>query len=339
MKIHRIAEKVKGFTIVNNEVYWSSECQLLKLENGEHKCILKSKEKLQEIRYETPYLYGPDFYGNSYIVQTEQKYYPNIFVQKVISEDKLIVSYDKKTKLYNPITNDFKDLLDHRIFQFYRHQDFLISEHEKHIIAYSVNSGNTIWSQSIKDILGTYTDITGNEKEYRVTKFIGIIINDLVIQLTNSMLISINVETGLLSHLINLKETAPIPSSIFYDDYCHPSILGNKLIWLNNQRLMEVDVKNETVNVLKDYYNEPKNQQYRFMKNTANKDKILFVADKGWEYITPSRIGIMNSKDGKIIWERQLQKTGGLPEEPQLYNNTMYIRTANKTLYSIDLED
>lgn len=339
MNVHRIAEEVKGFAIANNEIYWSSENQLLKLEDGETKTILISKERLQEVKFETPYLFVPDFHGNSYIFQTKPNYHPNLFIKKVISEDKVIVSHDKLTKLYNPIKNELKDLINYRIFHFYQHQDYLITQHDKNIIAYSIDSGSTIWNKSINNLLGTYTDNTGNRKEYKVTKFICINNNDLLVQFTNSILISMNIETGTLSYKLNLKEKAPVPASVFYDDYCHPSIVDGKLIWLNNQRLMKIDINNGAVNVVKDYFNEPKDEQYRFMKNISYNDKILFVADKGWKNVTPSIIGIMDSNNGNIMWEHQLINTGGLPEEPQVNNNIMFIRTANKTLYSIDIEE
>ena len=75
------------------------------------------------------------------------------------------------------------------------------------------------------------------------------------------------------------------------------------------------------------------------MKNSYYNDNIFFVADKGWQYVTPSRFGILNPKNGNIIWEKQLKKTGGLPEAPKIKENTIFIRTTTKTLYMFELDN
>jgi len=338
MEIHKIAEDVKGFALANNELYWSSANELIKLENGITKSILKSKEKLQEVKFETPYIFVPDIYGNSYIVQIDPKYHQNIFIKKVIDKDKVIVSHDRKTKLYNPIDRSIKDLLNHRIFHFFQEENWLFAEYEKNIVAYSIETGELIWTQSIEKLLGFYSDIRGSKKDYKVTRFIGIQDNKIVIQLTNVTLVALNFETGESSNILNLNEKVSLTSNSFYDDFCHPHITNDKIIWLNNQRLMNIDTSSFAVKIIKDYFNEPKGEQFRFMKNTMYKGKILFTADKGSEYITPSRIGLMDSKDGKILWEHQLIKTGGIPESPTVCDNKMYIKTANKTLYSVNID-
>lgn len=338
MEIHKIAEDVKGFALANNELYWSSENELLKLENGTTKSILKSEEKLQEVKFETPYIFVPDIYGNSYIIQTEAKYHQNIFIKKVIDKDKLIVSHDRKTKIYNPIDRSIKDLLNHRIFHFFQEKNCLFAEYEKNIVAYSIETGELIWTQSLHKLLGFYTDIRGLKKEYKVTRFIGIHENEIIIQLTHATLVALNTDTGESSNILNVNETASLPSNSFYDDYCHPHITNDKIIWLNNQRLMTIDTRSFEVNIVKDFFNEPKGKQFRFMKNTLYNGKMLFTADKGSEYITPSRIGVMDSKDGKILWEHQLTKTGGILDSPMAYDNRMHIRTANKTLYSVNID-
>ena len=338
MEIDRIAEDVKGFALANNELYWSSDNELLKLENGTTKSILKSEEKLQEVKFETPYIFVPDIYGNSYIIQTEPKYHQNILIKKVIDKDKFIVSHDRKTKLYNPIDRSIKDLLNHRIFHFFQEENWLFAEYEKNIVAYSVETGELVWSQSLEKLLGFYSDIRGSKLDYKVTRFVGKHKNEIIIQLTNATLVALNSETGESSNILNLNEKAILTSNSFYDDYCHPHITNDKIIWLNNQRLMNIDTSSFSVNVIKDYFDEPKDEQFRFMKNTLYKGKILFTADKGFEYVTPSRIGLMDSQDGKILWEHQLTKTGGIPESPKICENEMYIRTANKTLYSVNID-
>ena len=110
------------------------------------------------------------------------------------------------------------------------------------------------------------------------------------------------------------------------------------MVWLNNQRLLKIDLDSYEIEIIKDYFNVPKEEQFRFMHSTYFEDKIYFVADYGWQYVTPSRVGVMDVNTGGVIWQQQLEKTGGLPEPPKVTKDKLYIRTAKGEIYIFEKE-
>lgn len=74
------------------------------------------------------------------------------------------------------------------------------------------------------------------------------------------------------------------------------------------------------------------------MSNSYYKGRIYFVADYGWQHVTPSYVGIMQASTGEVSWMQQLEKTGGLSEAPQVNDENLYVRTNNKVLYIFERE-
>lgn len=189
-----------------------------------------------------------------------------------------------------------------------------------------------LWQYYLKDLEFHKTHL--NEvSQYEVNRFIGIQNGQIIVQLSNASFLFLDINTGKMLKVIQLKELFPLPSPVFYSDRCIAHLEENKIIWLNNQILLHIDLLTYEVMVIKKFYEEIREQQYRFMSNTYFKGKIYFVADYGWQYVTPSSIGVMNADTGEVIWREQLKKTGGLPEVPQVTDEKLYVRTANNELY------
>jgi outer membrane protein assembly factor BamB len=66
---------------------------------------------------------------------------------------------------------------------------------------------------------------------------------------------------------------------------------------------------------------------------------LYFTGDKGMEYVVATRIGVMNAETGEILWQQQIEKTGGLPNAPQVNNDKLYVLTVNKELYIFQKEN
>lgn len=129
-----------------------------------------------------------------------------------------------------------------------------------------------------------------------------------------------------------------MPQGIFYNDNHSAHIFDNKLVWLSNQRLLQINFETYEVKIIKDYFKEDREHQIRFMSNSLYNGHIYFVADKGWQYVTPTHVGVMEVATGQIIWSQQLEDTGGLSEAPQATDDRLYIRTNKGVLHIFEKE-
>lgn len=215
-------------------------------------------------------------------------------------------------------------------------QVFLASKSE--IWCFDLDRGKEVWCYSLST-LGNYLSVSNEEKPHTVKAFLGSFNGLLVIQLANATILFLDIMSGQVSKILHVNTQCPLPQGVFYDDAFSPHIIDGQLIWLNNQRLLKVDLEDYEIKVIKNYYDEPKDKQFRFMHNSYFGDKIYFVADYGWQYVTPSRIGVMDYATGEVICNKKLEKTGGLPEPPKVMTNKLYIRTAKGDLYVFDKSD
>jgi hypothetical protein len=187
--------------------------------------------------------------------------------------------------------------------------------------------------------LCAFTNSFKEKKDYEIRQFIGVHKDQLIVQLTDATLLFLNIGNGSKVHTLHLNESHPFKKNSVYDDDYPPHLVDDKLIWLNRQRLLEIDLNTYDIEIKKDYSNVPKKEQFRFMHSTHFEGKIYFVADYGWQYVTPSRVGVMDGNTGEIIWEQQLEKTGGLPEAPKVTSDKLFIRTAKGELYIFEKSD
>lgn len=212
-------------------------------------------------------------------------------------------------------------------------QVFFASKSE--VRSFDLEKGKEVWSYSLST-LGNYLNVSNEEKQYAVKTFLGSYNGLLIIQLANATILFLDIVSGEVSKVLHVNTLCPLPQGVFYDDAFAPHIIDGQLIWLNNQRLLEINLEDYKIKVVKNYYDESKEKQFRFMHNSYFGDKIYFVADYGWQYVTPSRIGEMDGATGEVIWNKQLEKTGGLPESPKVTANNIFIRTAKGDLYVFD---
>lgn len=209
--------------------------------------------------------------------------------------------------------------------------EYLLSFSNNEVLLYTLH-GNQIWRYYLEQ-LGNFKSITNELRQYEVRKFVGIYNNTLILQLTNATILFLSLVDGACVKILYLNALLPLPEGVFYDDNIPPHIVNNHLIWLSNQRLLQVDLDTYEALVIRDFFNDSKESQFRFMQNTYFDEKIFFVADYGWEFVLPTRLGILDIKTGNVLWQQQLHNTGGLPEAPQITIDKVYIRSARGTLY------
>ena len=215
--------------------------------------------------------------------------------------------------------------------------DFLIIGNKSQIHAYTLPSAQPLWQFDLGS-LGSYKNIINEIKTYEVKHFLGMHDGVLLVQLSNATFLFLDGKTGVLKHKVCLNESYALPNPVFYDDAFKAHLADGKLILLNNQRLLEINLTSYAVRIIRNYYQEPRENQYRFMQSTYFDGNIYFVADFGWQYVTPSYIGVMEAKTGEILWKLQLENTGGLSEAPQVTKDRLYIRTNNNVLHIFEKE-
>ncbi|MEX1003048.1 MAG: hypothetical protein WDZ35_13100 [Crocinitomicaceae bacterium] len=200
----------------------------------------------------------------------------------------------------------------------------------------TIFSPEILWHFNLSD-LGGDKNLSNTEYSYEVKHFIGITDNKLIVQLSNATFLFLDINSGNLTHKVNLIDSFPTPPVLYKDDI-KSHLVGNQLYWLNNQRLLRIDLSSFHVTIIKDYFEEPRESQFRFMSSTYYDEKIYFVADFGWQYVTPSYIGVMDANTGDLLWHDQLENTGGLPEAPQVTEDKLYIRTNKGVLHIFEKE-
>lgn len=338
--MRKIDNGVRGYGITSTgELYWNSLNGVYR-QNGEAMIqLLESPQPLQWLKYEKPHVYVNDSNGNSLVlIEGQMVNLKNNHILKGLNEKQLLVSSEKKIKIYDIPGKTSQTVVDYRTATFHVEEYVFISKKGFEIRAINLLASLPIWNYSIES-LGEYNNIFGETRRYEIRRFIGVHKDQLIVQLNNATLLFLNIGNGSKVHVLHLNESHPFKKNSVYDDDYPPHLVDDKLIWLNRQRLLEIDLNTYDIEIKKDYFNVPKKEQFRFMHSTHFEGKIYFVADYGWQYVTPSRVGVMDGNTGEIIWEQQLEKTGGLPEAPKVTSDKLFIRTARGELYIFEKSD
>ncbi|MGV6861253.1 MAG: hypothetical protein ACWA41_05750 [Putridiphycobacter sp.] len=210
--------------------------------------------------------------------------------------------------------------------------DYIFSDYQNIITCRENFSGKKLWKFNLNQF-GTYK-YGGDDLAYEIVQFIGIWQGKLLVQLTNARLIALDINTGELLHDIEINKINPLPEKkTFYDQYVKIHLVEDKIIWLTNQTLLQINLNTFTVRIINEFYSLLRENQWRFMHNTYFEGKLYFTADYAWQYVTPSYVGVMDATSGEVLWSQQLENTGGLPEAPKVTNDKLYIRTNNNTLH------
>jgi hypothetical protein len=336
---HKI-NQVSSFKISNNFIVYKDIASLM-----DKKLFLNGNEIGKNITgfqcFENYIIYS-NWSNKTYMYDIINKFSDEIRYEQISEyklDKKLVFSINQE--LY--IVDKFEELyiLDSDILKYYNflldNLYFSTNENNTQIHAYTLPSATPLWQFDLGS-LGEYVNISNEKCSYEVRFFLGIYVDCLLVQLSNATIICIDCNTGKQKYIVNLNESYPLPKPVFYDDSFKAHIVGEKLIFLNNQRLLHINLDSFEITIIQDYFTQERAFQYRFMHNTYFEDKIYFVADYGWQYVTPSYVGVMNANTGEVLWKQQLENTGGLSEAPQVNSDKLYIRTNNNVLHIFEKE-
>lgn len=210
---------VKAFTIKGNALFFNNEFEVF----ADDILILKSSKSLQEIKYDYPFIYISDIYGNSFLIDKEVKFLEETFIDKIISDSCILVSKDDKTALYNIKKQTLDYLLDFNVFKFLLlgNHLFFFKKNTYEIKVFSLIQKEYIWEYPLLSKYNYFkeADYQGEppvEVQAEVIKFLGVYKNELWLVL-NSGLLALNIETGTETRYI--KEGKMAVGEPFFEDF------------------------------------------------------------------------------------------------------------------------
>ncbi len=303
--------------------------------------IYEHNQDFQELFFHEMFIVN-DLYGKGIYIDSTQNIVQTDFFIRYIQRNHLIYTKrinEERYTFFKNLSNDnytlikFSSLIDLISNDFYIFFDSL----SLNISLFSFPNAINIWNFNLSS-LGTYQNDINESHPFTVNKFVGIWNNLLLVQLNGYSLLALDVNTGELVKHIPLKTTLDLPQGQYLIDEPNMHLVNDSIIWLSNQHLIHIELNNWDIQTKAINHNLPREQEWRCFKNTYFDGLLYFVADYGWQYVTPSWIGVMNAQTGEVLWKQQLEKTGGLPEAPQVNEKNLYIRTAKGDLHIFERE-
>ena len=253
----------------------------------------------------------------------------------IFSKDDFIY-YDRSEKKskYNSFT-----LFEGKIGLNHYNNNHLFFENELVINNYSLLNKTFLWHFDLSQF-AQWKNFEDKDRNYEVEQFVGVSGGCLYVLLSNFKLIALNVETGELLHQLNLGDLFALEPRnwLSYSSKMHLDEVNNRIIWLTSATLLHIDLTDFNAKLIKDFFNVPIENLWRFKCSNYQDQKLLFTAQYGREGGDPDIVGIMNPDTGEILWQYQIPNTQGLYEAPQLANNQLYVRSLDNNLYIFEKE-
>ncbi len=275
-----------------------------------------------------------------------KKEYPNLnSLSLFINDNEVIYSHNSEDYLtqykakFNLKTNKKEWNIKSYFTNPFSVNNELYGNNKEFIYKIDLEKGNPLWQFSFSP-LGTYTTPQGKKKPYEVQKFIGVWQKELLVLLSNFRFLALHIKTGKCSKDLSVKDYfGGVDGNYLSNSGIHIDQKNSRMIWLSGTTLFHIDLSNFQLKTIKNYWHVPQKEKWRFMSSTLRGNYLYFTGDKGLEYVVATRIGVMNIETGEILWQQQLQKTGGLPNAPQVTEDKLYVHTVNGQLYIFEKEE
>jgi hypothetical protein len=322
-------DKINNFIVYDLNLFYLSKCK-----------IYKNSSIIKEL--------DANFFGQFYIVNNE------ILIQSYLGEFEFInVKYSGFYNYSNTVLLTYINPNDNCLYKIVNGKiektiySFNIFSVEKHFFANndSILSkidwvNGIIWQFSTSN-LPIYETSSGEQKHPTVKKFIGVWENQLVVECNRGIILFLDITTGELLHTLDLNADFKYDFSDHLDAstyYISINTSLNKLIILAPAFLYHFDLKLKTLSVIKDYLNVEISEKWNFKSATFVDDLIYFTGDYGQQYVVATRVGVLNSQTGEVLWQTQLEKTGGLNTAPQVAGDKLYVLSQKNVLYIFEKE-
>jgi len=249
--------------------------------------------------------------------------------------------YLKDIYIFNKKTNSIgniilKDCEENIVF--FNDKNLVLSNNTQ-LHAYTLPTAQPLWQFDL-GVLGTFRDSNGETQAYEVRQFVGVYEEELLVLLSDFRFVAFNIQTGKKTKDIHIPQyISCTDGDYFANSGVHIDNENKRLIWLSGTMLFHIEISTFKLSQIKNFWHVPQNEKWRFMSSTLHQGLLYFTGDKGMEYVVATRIGVMNAETGEILWQQQIEKTGGLPNAPQVNNDKLYVLTVNKELYIFQKEN
>jgi hypothetical protein len=320
-------DKINNFIVYDLNLFYLSKCK-----------IYKNSSIIKEL--------DANFFGQFYIVNNE------ILIQSYLGEFEFInVKYSGFYNYSNTVLLTYINPNDNCLYKIVNGKiektiySFNIFSVEKHFFANNDSilskidwANGIIWQFSTSN-LPIYETSSGEQKHPTVKKFIGVWENQLVVECNRGIILFLDITTGELLHTLDLSFCAVNQSSTQLDAIrLYLTIQSDELIILTLSSLYRFDIKSKNLNLIKHFQSDNSETNWRFLSATFVDDLIYFTGDYGQQYVVATRVGVLNSQTGEVLWQTQLEKTGGLNTAPQVAGDKLYVLSQKNVLYIFEKE-
>jgi len=324
-KIVRRIENIKSFTFFKDKVIGICEDQIVDLDSGN--VLYLAESSLQEVHSNHIICYVNDINGNGFYFKDNSSIIavPETYIKTAVDEKHLLVSKNDSTQLWNIELDSFTQLSNDKLFTYEVDNGLVFYKQKDKVKAISLFEERELWCIDLSGF-GLYND-RGKQKSYAVKSILGIWKDLLLVQLSNFRLIALDLSTGNLKHDLLLVDKFATESQNYLST-SSPMLLdteNERIVWLSNSSLIHIDLTEFTPKLIKDYFNVPKENLWRFNKSTLYNGYLYFTGDYGMEYAVSTRVGVLNPETGEVLWQEQLEKTGGLSSPPQVDGDKLYV--------------
>ena len=340
MKEVQYISNVDNFLIVDDKLYFSNGKEVID-ERGHS--ILNSPLSLQFLNYKEPYFYIPDIYGNTYLIMgKEVRFLKDIFIKKVISDSFLLVSKDKKTAILNIINNEFRYILNSRIFKFLEWKEKLFFKNKNTIQGIEIYTGQFLWEFPLSS-LGKWKNSWDEERDFEVYKLIGIYNNILWAFIEIGGFIGLDIKTGELKYRISEyhmgKESKLFFRSDYYLDNERGKIFGLAHIFI------EIDL-NQAPPFVTQYGLQEEFEKYNIKKANDTAEDFVVQDNLLYFYLAEQlRFGILDINTKEIIYISEpiavVERDDCFTQlkDLKVSENKVYILDSNHTLHIFEREE
>jgi len=332
-RIIRSIENIKSYTFFKDKVIGISENQIIDLDTGN--VLYVAEYSLQYVHCKNLICYVNDIYGNGFYFKDYSSTISvsETFIETAVDEKYLLVSKNGSTQLLNIELDSLTQLSNDKLFTYEIDNGIVFYKQKDKVLAISIFEERELWRIDLSSF-GQYND-RGKQKSYAVKSILGIWKDLLLIQLSNFRLIALESATGNLKYDLMLADKfATDPQN--YLSTSSPMLLdleNERIVWLTNSSLIHIDLTEFSPKLVKDYFDVPKENLWRFNKSTLHNGYLYFTGDYGMEYAVSTRFGVLNPETGEVLWQEQLEKTGGLSSPPQVAEDKLCVLGSKGTLH------
>ncbi|MFK7115653.1 hypothetical protein V3468_14620 [Flavobacterium oreochromis] len=275
-------------------------------------------------------IYINDWEGNYFVYDQEKN-----LVEKGINQAFFNVNdsyigrqYLKNDNIYESLIDKNNEFLLNIKFEKFNNEntilksDYFLLNQNKDIICFDIINPKEKWSFSISKIVDS-----------EVYKILGIFNNNLLLSLTNSTILKINIETGELNEHFSLKLFSNTESELIAQ-YNFIQLEDDKLIYYRFGQYAEYDLSLDKVTYEFDIKEKlQKENLHDNIFSFIKEDNLLYFYISGFGSFSLPTVAILDIKTQEIIWKNVLNNPNVFYKDFQKNSSNLYLLDSENVLH------